>query len=194
MAEHDNAAVMTVGEYARHRNVDQSLISRWRSKGRLVLDADGKIMVRASDAVLAADLHPSKGGRGGSRAVADELPPASAGVAPPAAPGVSPGASGDGMTLSDAARQEKIKRGQLLQLEIAERAGRLGDIKAMDALAFTRARQALEALLAIPDRLAPTLAAETDPHKVHVMLNTELRRVAAQLAGASAPQPGAIAA
>lgn len=187
----DNTTTMGVVQYARHRGVDQALISRWKAKGRLVLDGEGRILVRASDAVLANDLHPTKGGNFRARAAQDapQAAPAAEGastLAPSRAGALGlAGASSTGFTLAEAAREEKFRRAQLLTLEIAERAGRLVEAEAVEREAFGRARLAQQALLSIPDRLAVRLAAETSAHRVHELMLAEIRRVVAKIAGAA---------
>lgn len=177
----DNTTTMTGAEYAAHRGVDPGLISRWKKAGRLVLNADGKILARASDAVLDRDLHPTKGGRAGSRAASQ--PEGQGSGASPAPPFE--------LSLADAARMEKMERVRLLRMEIAEKSGQLVDRATVVREAFDRARRGQEALMGIADRLSPQLAAELDPHRVHVMLSDELRRVCDLIAGADDQQVAA---
>jgi hypothetical protein len=168
----DNAKTMTVTEYAGHRGVSQPLISRWKSQGRLVLDSSGRILVRASDLVLDQDMHPTKGGRSGSRAASEP-------VAAPAPPSDErdPKGEGDELSLANAARLEKVQKVRLLHMEIEEKAGNLVSRADVERTAFDLARRGQEALMGIADRLSPQLAAESDPHRVHVLLSDELRRV-----------------
>lgn len=173
---------MTQSEYAAHRGISKQAISKHKAEGRLVLDGDGRVQVMATDALLAQVLHPTKGGKGGSRAVSDEQADPPAGKPLPAGDTTI-----DQISYTDAARAEKLLRGRLLSIEIAERCAQLVDRETVDRQAFARARQALDALMAISDRLAPQLAAESDPHRVHVMLDTELRRVAQQIADSASP-------
>lgn len=177
---------MTLTEYAAHRGVTKQAISKLKGEGKLSLDGEGRVQVMATDALLAQVLHPTKGGKGGSRAASEEQAPSTQ----PATGKTLPAGDTtvDQLSYTEAARAEKLQRVRLLGIEIAERCGKLVDREAVDRQAFTRARQALDALLAITDRLAPQLAAESDPHRVHVMLDTELRRVAQQIADAAAPQ------
>lgn len=56
-------AFMTQAEYSRHRGVVRSTVTVWKNRGRLVMDAEGRIDVAASD--LALDERP-KTYRGGS--------------------------------------------------------------------------------------------------------------------------------
>ncbi len=55
----------------------------------------------------------------------------------------------------------------------------------MQVAAFTRGRTVRDNLLNIPDRLAATLAAETDVDRVHHLLSVEIRKALEELAGAN---------
>lgn len=59
----DDKAFMTQAEYSRHRGVVRSTVTVWKNRGRLVIDAKGRIDVAASDRSL--DERP-KTYRGGS--------------------------------------------------------------------------------------------------------------------------------
>jgi hypothetical protein len=170
----DNAKTMTVTEYAGHRGVSQPLISRWKSQGRLVLDSSGRILVRASDLVLDQDMHPTKGGRAGSRAASEPAAPSPSAAGSDDRPGQG---EGDELSLANAARLEKVQKVRLLHMEIEEKAGNLVSRSDVERTAFDLARRGQEALMGIADRLSPQLAAESDPHRVHVLLSDELRRV-----------------
>lgn len=181
----DLALRMTLPEYAAHRGCSYEMVRRYRADGRLVLADDGRVLVAATDAILAQSLHPTRGGRGGSRALAEALD-AAAPESPPAAGAAAPARAAAGVSMLDAARAEKLERVRKLRLEIAAQAGQLVDRAEVERHAFARARQAQEALLAIADRLAPQLAAETDPQRVHALIDAEVRRVARELAEAGA--------
>jgi hypothetical protein len=184
----DLTTTMSIHEYAVHRGVSDEAIRKQARKGRLVLNEARQVLVMATDALLAKVMHPTKGGRGGSRAVVN-APPAEPPTQLPGKPAAIAPADGQ-ISYTDAARQEKQERTRLLQIDIAERTGRLVDAELVRRQSFARARQALDALMAIPDRIAPQLAAETDPHKVHILLGDELRRVAEQLAKVDTPPAG----
>lgn len=78
--------------------------------------------------------------------------------------------------------REQAKRDRI---ETAKVEGRYGEVTAMARLAEDRARQAQMALLAIPSRLAPVLAVETDELKIDMLLSDELRTVCQQIARAA---------
>lgn len=192
----------TQAEYARHRGVDPSLISRWAKQHKIVLDANGKVVVDRSDALLAAVLHPTKGGGRGKRrdATGDDsrnrsqaLPTPISGDAeahtpdsapPPAGAGQGAQAGASALSVAEATRAEKIVRTRILLLEEAEKAGALVRRDVVEAETFKRARQAQELLMALKDRLVPLLAAENDEHAIDTLLDAELRQVIAVIGGA----------
>ncbi len=61
-------------------------------------------------------------------------------------------------------------REQILTLELAERRGELAKVADMEAAMAAKLTATREMLRSIADRLAPLLAAETDPIKVHQMV------------------------
>ena len=62
----------------------------------------------------------------------------------------------------------------LKELEIGEKTGRLARWSVIESANAAAATMLREALLALPDRLAPTIAAESDPAKVRAMIRVEL--------------------
>lgn len=166
---------VTQKEYAELRGYTPQYVSKLKKQQRLVLDASGLVLVAQSDAVIAAMRDPTRGGdRTGKRRRQDQAP-----AAPAAAPAAKGQPSGEGeLSYTDAARQEKIERTRLLQLEIAEKAGALVPRAEVEAEAFRRGRHGVEALMSIKDRLSTRLAVESDPIKIEAMLDAELRRVA----------------
>ena len=66
---------------------------------------------------------------------------------------------------------------QLAELELAEKRGEI--ILAADhkRVIFRLCRSIRDALVPIPDRMAPVVAAEDDPAKVHAELSREIRQV-----------------
>ena len=101
--------------------------------------------------------------------------------------------SGGNEMLSRALLTSRVKR----ELEVAKRLERRNKIEAGEFLpaeevkeaAFKRARITRDSLLNIPDRIAPLLAVEQNPQKVHKILSDEIRLALENLAGAK-PQPG----
>jgi hypothetical protein len=83
---------------------------------------------------------------------------------------------------SSASARADAARAELLHLELDLKRGNLVRAEDVRKAAFDKARVARDRLMAIPDRLAPLLAAESDPRKVHALLASELHKVCAELA------------
>jgi hypothetical protein len=177
--------IVSKAEYARMRGVSDAYVSRLGKRGRLVLDADGRVIVAATDALIAQTRDPTRGGdRTGKHAAAAagaSAVPAGATTAasPPQRPATQSIAS---LSLQDVIRLEKIEKLREKRRENALEEGLLCRRDEVEAEAFARARQAQEALMAIPDRLAAQLAGESDPAAVYALLEAELRRVVTTIA------------
>lgn len=70
---------------------------------------------------------------------------------------------------------------QIAKLKLAERREQVIRVEAVRAAWARRLSSTRDALLQIPSRLGPVLAAETDPEKVTQMLDVEVRHVMAQM-------------
>lgn len=172
--------------FAKIRGVSAPMVCRWKQAGRLAMSEDGtRVMVRESMELLDSSLDPA---RGGDRSVGDaprSLPPPGA---QQDAAAYARGNRGDRGGYQDAARSEKIERTAILKLERMEREGSLVLRSMVESEAQTRATQAREALISIPDRLCSQLAAESDANKVRAMLDAEIRHVIAKIAAQVSPQ------
>jgi hypothetical protein len=73
---------------------------------------------------------------------------------------------------------------RLAKLDFEERSGKLVDADQVRAQIFALGRRAREALLGLPDRLAPVLAGESDPAEIHRLLAQELTTCLAELSAA----------
>lgn len=146
-------------EYARQRGISEAMVSKYKTSGRLVLDAYGRVLVQESDALLADVLDPLRGGnRNGS-------------------------AGQDKVSYLAAKTEEARARAAKASMEAELMAGSLVRVAEVEAQVFALARGAQEMLMALPDRMSPLLAVETDPAQVHVLLTDELRRVCQAIAG-----------
>lgn len=168
---------MTVAEYAAHRDCSDSYVRRLRRENRLTLATDGRIDVRASDARLAAEQDPLRGGDRTGKAGAD-------GADQPAGEHVPTVAVGD-VSLREAMRRERLARARLAELELGEASRQLARVKEMERVAFTLARQTLERLRGIPSRLRNQLAAETSSRGCEALLDAEVAQVCAELQNAA---------
>jgi hypothetical protein len=176
---------VTQKEFAALRGVSEPMVSRWKSRGRLVMSDDGlRVRVDESVALLERTLDPARGGdRTGKPAARPALPP------PASAARTSGGDRGG--DYHDAAADEKRERAAILRLERLELEGKLVFRDQVEREAQTRSMQARDALVAMSDRLAPLLAAEVDVDKVRALLDAEVRHVCAQLSVRSSPAQAA---
>jgi|SRR5271157_3075725 len=177
MAKQSTAGLMSQAEYARHRKVNRSYVTRLKQAGVLVMHG-GKIDVRASDIVL--DDKP----------VDDmEPPPAQSPtltVVPPSRPAADSLPQAGGASFGQARTIEMVFRAKLRRLEFETKQGRLIEAEAVRKTIASAVRSLRDGILGLPDRLATVLAAESDAKKVHVTLKTELSRELEALANAIA--------
>lgn len=186
--------------YARSRDVrglpggTLRAVQKAIAAGRIRL-VDGKIDPETADLQWDRNTDPDQQKRGASGGALENDP---ATVTDAARPSESVGASPAALMQTSAstpsvhqvdqanrireAARADAARTALLEYELAEKRGQLVRRDEVRKAAFDKARIARNALLAIPDRLAPLVAAETDPTKVHALLAAELRRVCAELA------------
>lgn len=83
---------------------------------------------------------------------------------------------GTTITLTEAQRQVAIERARQLKIANDIRQGQLIDANQAAKDAFESARVLREAVLNLPARLAPELAAETDATRIFTRLDAELRQ------------------
>ncbi len=83
--------------------------------------------------------------------------------------------SGNRISLSEAQGRVAFERARGLQLANEEKLKRLIPIDKAERTGFECARAIRDAMLNLPARLSAELAAETDPGKVHLRLDAEIR-------------------
>ena len=157
---------MSQAEYSRHRGLNKSSVSRLVQRGILVMR--GKLVnVAASDAVL--DDRPG----------VEESAPASA-VTTPAAPAQDHGAP----SYAQARVVDMTYRARLRRLEFERQQGKLIDAAAAHKQDSDISRAIRDRVLAIPGRVAPICAAETDQKKIESLLLQEFTRALVGIADA----------
>ncbi len=87
----------------------------------------------------------------------------------------------DGQTMHDAELKEKVYRAKLAETKYLEQAGQLISADLVKRQAFEIARKTRDSVMTMPARIAHSIAAETDPHKVEVELLKELSKCLEQL-------------
>lgn len=185
-------AGLSIRGYARHRGVSHTAVRKALATGRIRLGEDGKINPTAADQQWTTSTNLSKPRnsvlgvpkkRRAPDAPSDPLgsPGLDEHVAPPA---TDPGATRlvSSYAASRAAREAYLAR--LAKLEFEERSGKLVDADEVRAQIFGLGRRLRDALMGLPDRLAPVLAGQTDQAEVHRMLAQEILASLAELSTA----------
>ena len=95
------------------------------------------------------------------------------------------GSTPDGLDLVQERAILARHQGGIAQMKLAELRGELIQVAAVKAVWAARLTSARDALLQIPPRLAPVLAAENNLTRVNQLLEDEIRQALAELSGAS---------
>jgi hypothetical protein len=156
-------------EAARREGVSQPYVAKLIKQGRLEKDDAGRVRLVQLRAVRATDLDPSRGHHKAQQKV-----PSAVHVDPPQDP------PNRGFTAARTRREEQ--QAVLAELDVRKRTGELVEWSKVEAMNASTAVMVRESLLAIPDRLAAVLAAETDERRVRQLLDSELRTALASLA------------
>jgi phage terminase Nu1 subunit (DNA packaging protein) len=165
-------------EYARRRGVSLGAVQKAVKSGRIVL-LDGKIDPEVADIQWARNTNPAQ--QRGSAAVASMA--STTAIAPRASRGPAGDSSDDGagpQLLESRARREQALA-ELAELELAEKRGELVPVADIRKALVPKILGVRDALDTLADRLAPLLAAESDPAKVYALLKAEHRQILAQL-------------
>lgn len=154
--------LISQAEYARRRGVSPQAVSLAVRAGRIPTSR-GKINRRAADRAWRANTDqakPRNSVNGQPRAVRT-----------------------NGKATSYAANRasRELYQAKITRMEYEELMGQLVRVDVVRATWFRRARQARDLVLAIPDRLAPVLAACSDAFEVQRILAEELRRACEEL-------------
>lgn len=186
---------LSLRAYARRRNVSHTAVVKAVKSGRLtaaLVRSGRRIKVDPAKADLEWDANtdPARGTDPKHRAggVAPGTMPANAGttkrqvglygpeledIAGELEHGAGTGST-TGLGLSEIRRQHIGIQARLAQLDLDERTGLLVRANQVRAEAFAMARAVRNAMLLIPNRVAPLLASETDAHTIRQMLTHEI--------------------
>jgi hypothetical protein len=191
---------ISLREFARRRDVTLQAVQKAIATNRITAAAvrrDDTGRLRAIDADQAAiDWHRNTDPELALRSGTVIPPPASVVMAspdvgapvfagaPPDAPRQlalsTPDAPADRAPLEDdsyrrdRAENERLKKVNA-ELDLAERLKLLVPVAAVRRAAFESSREIHDTLIRLPDRLAPLLAAEVDPVKIHALMTHEIR-------------------
>ena len=179
--------LMTMAEYARHRGCSRVAVGKAVKAGRISL-VNGLIDRTVADiqwlANSRARASASQPGQLPLQATGDVQPPAQASAGGGGGDEQGP-APRDADYMVSRTRRETAEA-ELAELKLAEQYGQLIRVDAVKAAVASVFSAARDALLQIPARLGPQLAAESDASKAQTMLHSEIHQALQLLAGATA--------
>lgn len=171
-------------EYAAHRGVSHVAVHKAIKAGR-ISTINGRIDPRVADIQWAQNTRPRANKRPNrdQDATSATAPAALDAVPPMPAPAVPPLGSADDRDDDYWAARAKRERAEaaISEMKRAELEGKLIRTDAVRAAWARRLSSARDALLQIPHRLAPVLAAESDMERVGQLLEDELRHALDEL-------------
>lgn len=184
--------LMTVRAYARHRGITHPAVLRAIEDGRIRKRPDGKIDSAEADRLWELRTDPTKP----LNSVTGNPHHRRAKGGPPMPMGArgSAGGGNDGANdrlLSSYAAARAIResyQAKREKLAYERDVGKLVDADEVRAATFKAARSARDRMLGIPARLAPVLAAVSDPAEVQRLLEEAITQACAELV---AGRPGA---
>jgi phage terminase Nu1 subunit (DNA packaging protein) len=169
-------------DFAAQRGVHPSRVSQWKRQGRLVLNADGRIDVEASHAKLNASLDKAKGERRDGN-ITSSAPAPAVGVTGELNAAGGNGKAQDEQVVSPKddsgywqhkARREKAEA-ELAELKALQAAGALVSAAGVKRERAETARKVRNAMLAIPDRIAPVVD-PANPARAHKLMTDEIQK------------------
>ena len=138
--------LMSKAEYARYRGWSRANVTNHVKAGNITPTKDGKIDPVKADQELEAN-----------------------------SPRYNKTQEADGESLAELRRMHEKYKVRRAKLEVEQLEGSLVDAKAVKDIAFRQGRLVRDTLLAIPSRLAPVVANESDEHRVHEIIHKEVK-------------------
>jgi len=177
---------LKVADYAKHRGIAERSVRRYLADGLIpeaaVVRCGRFIFIDQAKADRSLAKHATTRKQLLDGKENKILPSPSPGKATPAQQRQTSEKAGTaGLSFHDARTLAQRYKAALLRLELDEKTGRLVDSEQVKVSAFNKARQVRDALLNIPDRISPILAAETDEAKVSEIMTHELKAALEEL-------------
>ncbi|TCS37474.1 hypothetical protein EDC30_104278 [Paucimonas lemoignei] len=170
------AELITKAAYARRRGVSPAAVTKAVKSGRIT-EIDGKIDPDVADIQWSRNTDVAQSAR-----TSDSI------LKSPTSTKESRQEGQEDSAILVARTRTEIARAELFEIEIAEKRGTLVLAEGVKKAAFEKARIVRSALEGLPDRLAPVLAAETDPARCHQLMMAEIKRVLRELAAGEGEQ------
>lgn len=185
---------LSIRAYARHRGVSHTAVRKALASGRISAGADRLIDPAEADRqwTVATDVTKPRNSVTGDPKLRRSAPA----VAEPksSAPSLENPANGVGeagalraassYAASRGVRESYLAR--LAKLQFEERSGKLVDADEVRAHLFSLGRRLRDAMLGVPDRLAPVLVGQSDQAAIHRLLTEEIMASLAELSSAPA--------
>ena len=160
---------MNVTAYARHRGVSHVAVLKAIKAGRIIKEADGTIDPVKADAAWEQNTSQAQQRKTTQKEASDARP------ADASPSGVSGVGNGPSYAQSRAIKEADLAR--LAKLEYEEKSGAVVRTDSVKVAWFNILRVLRDRVLNLPDRMAPMLAAETDPKQVRELLDADLRQI-----------------
>lgn len=166
---------VTLKDYALHRQITERSIHRYIDDGlippRAVMREGRQIFIDQSKADKAISRHATTH----RDLMKKDLPATVERIKAAKKAGTS------SLSYHEARTLAQRYKAALLKIELDEKTARLVEAEVVKSTAFSKARTLRDALLNIPDRISPVLAAETDQLKTSDILIQEIRQVLEEL-------------
>ena len=176
---------MRPAELARRLGVSRQAVSDLVRRGILTPDANGRIDEAAARAAILSSVHPtSKTVQAAQSSAPAPIDPVAAAPAP--APAAAPPPEAAATNYHVAKTMREAAEAHIARLKLAEMRGELIRTDAVRAVMSNIFATTREAVLQMPARLAPLLAAESDPAAVQNLLHAELHAALESLANSPA--------
>ncbi len=159
MSEQDDT-YLTKSQFAKRQGWSRSYVSKLSGQGKLIRCPGNPKLIDVAASLTALGRSFEPGAPSGDGAIV---------------------ASPDPNYWSHKTRHEAALA-KLSEMELAKKAGELVDAKRVEEAAFASGRMLRDAVLGLPTRLAPELAAMTDAFQIEVRMRNELRQILADMA------------
>lgn len=169
---------LSKSEFAAMKGWSPSYVTKLKEQQRLVLCPDGKrVDVQATLALLERTSDPGKESVRQHHSSERTERHVGSQVKPDAKTGESPASTGADPKYWEAKARRENSLAELADLELRRKQGDLVERQRVEDMAFAAGRMLRDAVLGLPTKLSPELAAMTDPFQIEIKLRDALRQV-----------------